>query len=924
MRLRPGSALSASIFLLALTSLWVGCPSSTAIEDDDIGRLEAPPLTVDPGPEGTPPAAGRLPTDVRPMHYRLALHIDPSEDAGIVGEVSIRTQLDAPRRVIWMHGRRLEVLAATVTPVDGPPMEAAWTTQEDDDHFAKLTLPRALEGEVTIALRFASPWGEALGGIYRVSQSGGAQFAFSQMEPLDARTAFPCFDEPRFKTPFDITIEAREDDVAIANSSAVAQEPGADGFFRNVFETTEPIPTYLFAVAVGPLDVVEAVIPPNEVRAEPLAFRGVAPRGEGPKLAYAMQHTPAILSALEAWFGIAYPYDKLDIVAVPDFGAGAMENVGLVTFRSNLLLVNETDTPTSRLRFFAYLMAHELAHMWFGNLVTMEWWDDLWLNEAFASWMEHRAVEAWRPAYEPDVELLDWVTGVMDQDGLEAARAIRQPIVSSHDIHNAFDGITYAKGAGVLGMFEQWLGRETFQRGIRAYLTQHRFQNATAGDLMAALGEAGGRDVATPFQTFLTQPGIPFVSARLECEGEGGPRVVMRQTRYLPVGSSAEADRRWQIPVCIRFGSRGADGDDQIACEQMLSEEEQAFPLPTETCPDWIHPNRSGSGYYRWTLPADGLRALQRARGSLTITERLSLADSLRASFNANGVDGGVALEGLLQLASDPHHSVATSSLDFYRGVLDDVVDDAHRAKLRRKITAAHQRDYRRLGWAPRRGATEEENVRLRRAQIVRLFARDLEDRGARRTAARLGAAYVGDEGVNADAVSPDLVETVLTVAIEDGDEAFWRKTRALLTTVADGTIRRSVLTALSATREAALLDDALAISLSDDLRANERLRPIGTLLARPDTRAQAWAWLQANFDALVEKLPPSYAGYLPLLTRDGCEAPFAAEVQAFFAARVEALPGGPRNLAAAVEGIGLCAARVEAQRPRVHAWLDR
>ena len=915
--------------LLSLTLTLLGCPPPAQVPDEEVGEITAPPLTLDPGPEGSAPEAGRLPDDVVPTHYRLGLRVDPSAEQGFEGEVAIRVRLESPRRKIYLHARRLEVSEARALPRNGQPLEAEFEPQADDDHFAVLTLPRALEGEVTLVLHFRAPWGEALGGLYRVAQ-GEDHYAFTQMEPLDARTAFPCFDEPRFKTPFEVSVEAPADLVVVGNAPEERRGEGRPGegsgedegraFALHAFAETPPIPTYLFALAVGPLELVEATVPPNEARETPLPFRGFAPRGQGAELAYAMQHTPAILEALEEWFGIPYPYAKLDVVAVPDFGAGAMENVGLVTFRANLLLVDEERTPTRRLRFFAYLMAHELAHMWFGNLVTMQWWDDLWLNEAFASWMEHRAVEVWRPGYEPDVELLDWVSGVFPEDGLEAARAIRQPIVTSHDIHNAFDGITYAKGAGVLQMFESWLGRDVFQRGIRAYLAEHRFGNATADDLMRALGQAANRDVATPMNTFVTQPGIPFLEANTICEGQD-PRMEITQRRYLPAGSRASTDARWQVPVCLRVGRRGQE--PMLACEQMLDSERATFPLPGEGCPSWVHPNANGHGYYRWALPASQMRALVRAGDTLSTTERMSLLDSYQAAFDNGSLEGGAAIEGLLAFADDEHHAVATAPIAFLRSVLDDVVADGDRRALRRTIQRAYQRNYGRLGWAPRSGESEEN--KLRRAEVVRLFARDLEERRARAEAARRGRAYLTrrDDALSPEAVSPDLLDTALWVTIQDGDAELWDTARSRFSAESDGTVRRALLVALAATRDPAKLDDALALSLADDVRANERLRPVGTLLARGETRERAWAWLQANFDALVERLPPSYAGYLPLLAAGGCEPAFAEQVQAFFAEKVEALPGGPRNLAAATESIRLCAARREAQRPHVHEWLD-
>ncbi|MEM1418320.1 MAG: M1 family metallopeptidase [Myxococcota bacterium] len=917
------------LFLLASLGACGGMQTPPPVEEETPPiregevRETAGEVTVVASSVGLPPENGQLPADVRPLSYALDLAIDPSR-AGFAGEITIRAQLDAPRRAIFMHGQGLEVERVVVHSA-GNTQEGRWTGADDEGGYAMIFLDQPAEGEVDIQMSWTAPFSRTLDGIYRVAH-GDESYVFTQMEPLAARKAFPCFDEPRFKTPFELTVRGRDGDVVSANAPLL-ETRNESGRKVSRFAATPPIPTYLFALAVGPFDVVPGgnVPAPAGIERESIPFRGLAPKGRGAELAYTMENAPGILQTLETWFGSAYPYAKLDLVAVPDFEAGAMENVGLVTFRDSLLLIDQERSPLPLKRFWAYIVAHELAHMWFGNSVTMGWWDDLWLNEALASWMEHRAVANWRPPYEADVELARYVFSTMDQDSLTSARAIQQPIVSSDDIHNAFDGITYAKGAGVLGMFERYLGEESFQSGIRSYLAAHAGGNATAGDLMGALGAASGRDVATPFQTFLTQPGVPVVSVDVDCERRP-TRVTLRQQRYLPAGSSGDAAQRWQVPVCLRFLEDGR-ATPRESCT-LLTEPQQYVELPGR-CPDWIHPNASGAGYYRWTLPEAQLQQLRRGLWRLSVAERLSFADSLMAGFASGAIDGGAVVEGLLDLAEDPHHAVGTYALGFLTHVHRSIVDDAHRDRLERRFRSAYQGTYRDLGWEHRGRGEDTEARRLRRGRVVPFMALDVAYNRTRREGRLRGRRYLGFPGgdrLRTDAVSPDLVGTALRVAMEEArpNEArpLFEHMKAKLFASEDGVLRRRLLGAMAAARDPELAEEARQLALAPELRVNEVLVPLEVQRRIPRLRDAAWAWLQANVDAVVDRLPPGAAGGLPLLMDEACDEATAAEVEAFFRPRVGALPGAPRNLAATTERIRLCAAEAAAQRDKVHAWL--
>lgn len=912
--------------------------------------VESRPTTIAPAPDPEPeveaptglaeaePPAGQLPTDIAPTHYDLALTIVPGEET-FSGTTNIQVTLTEARRVIWLHGNELTVTAATITPAGGEPIAATYE-QLDDTGVAKLTLASPVgAGEAEIHFEYTAPFDRSLSGLYRVDE-GGENYAFTQFEATSARRAFPGFDEPRFKVPFDVTLTVRQDHEAAANTPERDRQDLPDDMRRIRYATTRPMPTYLLAWAVGPLDIVEhEAIPANDVRTRPLPLRGIAVKGRGGRLAFALEHTAAFLAMMEEYFGIEYPYAKLDIVAVPDFAAGAMENIGLITFRETLLLL-DASAPERQQRAYAGVMAHELAHMWFGNLVTMPWWDDIWLNEAFATWMGHKAVQAVHPEHEADLSLLGAVHGAMRSDSLVSARQIRQPIESNHDIRNAFDGITYRKGGGVLSMVERWLGEDTFREGMRHYMTTHAFGSATADDLLAALTEKAGRDVGTPFRTFLEQPGLPFVQVGISCEGDAR-RLTLQQSRYLPVGSTGDTAQTWQLPMCARYGV----GSEVHETCTLLTEAQGTMELEGDACPDWVMPNANGAGYFRFALAAEDLAHLRGAGWRhLTAREKLALADSLRAAFENGSLAAADLYANLEPLARDEVRQVATAPMSLLSFARDRLVEEGQRAAVQRLAKRLYQPVFRRLGWGPRRGREESGETALLRASVISHLAFTVEDTRIRRGAVRRAHAYLGygprgDGEVHADAVDANLVATVLSVAVQDGDAAFFDHLTERFFATEDAMQRDFMIGALGSTKDPELAARALAMALDQRVRLNEMSDPLRAQMGMRETRDVAWQWLVEHFEAVVERVGHHRAGYLPYFARGFCDQERSASIATFFTMpvevpaeeeggsattlpRIDTLPGGPRNLASSLESVRLCAARVEAQRESARAFF--
>ncbi len=861
--------------------------------------------------------AGRLPQGVRPLGYTLELTVAPKAER-FSGRTQIAVQLDAPRQLIWLHGRELHV--TSVRAIVGQESIAASYTQMSADGVVALNFARPVPaGSAVLELVYDAAFNGHLDGLYRV-ETGGAAYAFTQFESTSARLSFPCFDEPGFKTPFDLWLTVPATDVAAANTALVSEEPTGDGNKRVHFAPGKPLPTYLVAFAVGPFDVVDApAIASHALRPAPLPLRGLAVKGKGPMLRHALAEAGPIIAALERYFGSAYPFEKLDLVAVPDFAAGAMENPGLVTFRDWLLLLEKTRGAEAQHRASVEVMAHELAHQWVGDLVTMDYWDDLWLNEAFATWMGHRIVAELHPEQKSEMSLLAAVDGAMHADSLVSARMIRQPITSAHDIPNAFDSITYQKGAGVIAMFERYLGAATFQKGVQSYLAAHAYGNARTDDLLDALSASAGRDIKTPFNSFLTQVGVPLVAAEVSCV-DGKAELHLRQERYLTLGSEGQKDVRWQIPVCVRYE---ASGKLHETCT-LLTEPSSSLPLPGGGCPSWLMPNADAAGYYRFVLSAADLDKL-RAHGlkRLSAREHFAVAQALDAGFASGHVAAKDVLAASSSFVADENRQVVESPLGILRLVHDEMVPEAMRPAVQAFVRDLYAPIKNRLGF--REPRDEDGETKLLRARVLSAVADLGRDQATRKRLERLGRQYLGlggDNGLHADALPADVAGLALRVLVEDGDAASFDALYQRFIKTDEASLRAHLLHALSAVRDARS-PKALALALDPKLHVNEVFVPLHEQLADPRTRDAAWQWFEQNFDALAARMSPEALGSTPWLFAGFCSEAMGSRLNAFFAPRIAALPGGPRSLAGALEALRLCAALVKNQSESAQAFFS-
>jgi cytosol alanyl aminopeptidase len=878
----------------------------------------APPATQAVTTASTLPAEAtpelQLPSDVHPTRYALSLAINPDRP-DFRGTADIAITLDKPRQIIWLHGRELKVTESTISV--GAESIPAKYEQVTEEGVVKLTVAHPIgPGNATLHFAWNRAYDPRVVGLY-LAHEAGASYAYTQFEDIYARRAFPGFDEPAFKTPFDVTLTVPSADVAVANTLPLSEEQAGPGMKRIHYAATRPLPTYLIAWAVGPFDVVEGpTLPPNAIRDHPVPTRGFAPKGHPGEFAFALAGGAEILLLEEKYFGIAYPYPKLDQVAVPDYAYGAMENAGEIHYREDLILFKEgTSAEESRINI-ASTMAHEQAHQWFGDLVTMRWWDDAWLNESFATWMDSRIVGEWRPAMLSLIDQEKAVTAAMSNDALVSARAIRQPLTSTKNIEDQFDNLTYSKGGGVLAMFERFVGAEPFRLGVSAYMAAHADGSGSTEDLLASISKAAGRDVSAPFRTFLDQAGVPLVEAKIVCSPT--PRLDLKQSRYFPLGSEGKQDRSWQIPVCVRFSVAGKTSE---SCT-LLTQVEGSLDLPG--CPEWLIPNADGAGYYRWALAGDDLRKL-RSVGyrHLGVLERIALAQALRAAVVSGTLPISEALETIEPLAQDPDGEVALEAIPLVILAREDVVPVEERPRVNAYAVKLFSPVLKRVGFSASKG--ESTATRRLRRQVIRLLA-DSRDSGVLKEAVKRGLAYAGlaDGKFHPEAVDPDLAGLVLEIAVEEGDQKIFDALVERLTHTDDTETRERILGALGNARDAARSGRALALSLDPQLRKDEGMTEVFTQSGDYRTREAAWAWLQANFDALVPKVPEAYAAFIPFVPASFCDAKHANDAMAFFSPRAERYPGMPKNLRQSVEYIRLCTAQAAAQRESARKFFAK
>jgi aminopeptidase N len=854
----------------------------------------------------------RLGDDVRPLRYRLDLTIVPQQDA-FTGKIDIDLQVAKPTDTVWLNSRGLTIDSAEMT-ASGHTMPAK--AQTSGTEFVGFAVPSAIPvGSAQLHIRYHGDFNKiGSDGLFK-EQDAGTWYVYTQFESIDARKAFPCFDEPSFKTPWQLTVHVNASDAAVSNTPVQSETAEPDGRTKVVFAETKPVPSYLVALGVGPFEFVDA----GKTGKNHTALRIVTPKGKAAQAKYAAEVTGPLLAELEDYFGVPYPYEKLDLLSVPMFG-GAMENPGLITCAQSLILRDPAQDSIGRQRTYASVITHEMAHQWFGDLVTTAWWDDIWLNEAFASWMDSKILRKWKPEWNTAIDEQNIRMGAMGGDSLVSARKIRQPIESNDDIANAFDGITYSKGEAVIGMFENWMGEDAFRRGVQRYIRQYSWRNATAGDFLDSLSSTGSLPVGRAFSTFLDQAGVPLVSVGLTCGAAGGASMHLTQKRALPLGSPGATQQTWQVPVCVRYG----DGDAAHRECTLLTEASMDWKLKEATsCPAWVEANADGKGYYRTRYEGDLLgKLLAGGAPHLSASERVTALGDVDALTAMGEIKTGDALALALEFSGDPVRQVVDSSIGIISGVHDYMVPKELRPNYARLVDKAFVARARELGWKAKPGEADE--TRLLRGSIVPLVALWGQDGSLAAEARQLATQWIADRS----GVDPEMLGSVLTVAARTGDEAFFKQFPAALARTEDRHQRDLILNAMGSSSDPRIARETMQLALKPDFDLRESSTLIFGPTGVPETRSLPFEFVKANYDALVARVPAGstfgFGEFLPFVGGAFCDEQSAEAVKAFFEPKVDRFPGTKRNLAQTLESIRICTAYTAAQRDSVAEFLKK
>ncbi len=840
--------------------------------------------------------AQRLPAGVSPEHYDLTLAPD-LKAATFFGEETLDVVLAQVTNSITLNAA--EITFKQVTIIAQGSTQTATVTLDAAKEQATFHVAQPMPvGKALIHIAYSGILNDQLRGFY-LSKTAKRNYAVTQFEPTDARRAFPSFDEPGLKATYTTRLIVDTGDTAISNTNIVSDTPGPiTGKHTILFATTPKMSTYLVAFLVGDFQCVSG-------QSDGVPIRACATPDKVQLGTFAVKAAEFVLHYYDNYFGIKYPMPKLDMIAIPDFEAGAMENFGAITYRETDFLIDEKTASISAKQRVAIVVAHEMAHQWFGDMVTMQWWDNLWLNEGFATWMESKPVTAWHPEWkQPQDDALD-LDSVLNIDAGKVTRTIRAKAETPSQINEMFDGITYQKGGAVLAMVENYLGEETFRRGVHSYLAAHLYANATAEDFWNAQTQTSGMPVDKVMQSFVALPGVPLLHVSTP---KNGTTQVSQERFFLSPDVKPEhpqIPQIWTIPVCFKTSG-------QPKCE-LLTSAQQSLTVPTSAL---FFANAADKGYYRSLYTPDANQAITSSiETALTPVERIGVVGNEWALMRSGRANVGEYLSLAEGLKDDANADVIVNVGSALNAVDSRIAMDQDRPVFAAWVRKQFQPAYQRIRVLPSNTTPEQHRLRANLFGMLGLVGQDPQIIAE---AQHLTQMYLHDP----TSVDPSLAPIAVMLASEFGDRHLFDQLQRVSETSANPSIQTTALFSLPRFRDPILLRRALDYATSGKVRNQDSVFFFVIALRSRDTRPIAWQYILANWDKVHAQVTTMAGARLVSATGTFCSEEKKKEVQDFFS--THPVMAADRAILRASDSIQDCVMLREAQHSNLDAWLSQ
>ncbi|HEX9407735.1 MAG TPA: M1 family metallopeptidase [Thermoanaerobaculia bacterium] len=813
-----------------------------------------------------------------PTHYAITITPDLAKET-FSGEETIDLTVKEPVSSITLNAIGFSYHDVSVTSAGKT--TTANVGENPANEMITLTLAEPIAaGTASIHIGFDAPINKRLRGFY-LSRTPARKYAVTQFEATDARRAFPSFDEPAMKATFDIALVVDKGDTAISNAPIASDTPVGDTKHRIQFATTPRMSTYLVAMLVGDFQCIDGGVDGTPIRV-------CSTPGRQQMGAWALESAQQVIHFYNNYYSIKYPFQKLDLISIPDFEAGAMENAGAITFRETALLIDPRASLGQR-KGVASTVAHEIAHQWFGDLVTMKWWDDIWLNEGFATFMTAKPLVAWHPEWNTKLDAVAGSVGSLGLDSQRATRPIRTPAETREEINQLFDGIAYGKTAAVLRMVEQWLGEDAFRDGIRAYLRKYSWSNAAAEDFWGTMAESSKKPVDAVMKSFVDQPGAPLIHSSDVCK-DIVHDVTVRQERLTERGK--DVAEVWSLPICPK----------DMLCA-LVSQPQTKLSIPNCNRPLFL--NRNGAGYYIADYSAEERKALQAHLSDLTPAELISLRGNEGLLVNLLRRDVGDYLALLQAMPRPAERTLVEGITGSLRGLDRQLVNDTNRAQWQQAIRAL-LRGYAPPTWTAPAGESDE--ARSSRTAVLENLGLLGADPQVLAGARELADKFLADP----TSVDRTTANAALGLAANFGDAALFDRLMSLYQKADNPALKQSYLISLTEFRDPALISKAIDYAFSGNIRTQDLPGFLARLIFNPFARTQAWSAVKNHWADLQRDVPTAMGAFTGSIG-SVCDPEVKKDIQAFFAEHPAGT--GSRNLQRSLEGIDRCVAFRAAQQ---------